>query len=99
MGRNGSRVIAFTFDQLTTTEKFQRGLDGAFRQAGFFRERAQTGRHPFPFCARGLAVKMKINKIRRRLAIVPDDVAHQNVENIVVDWDAFAETMHAKSKK
>jgi hypothetical protein len=30
---------------------------------------------------------------------VADNVAHQNVEDIVVDRNCFAETRHTKSKK
>ncbi len=54
------------------------------------RKLAGTGFH----FARGLAVEIKINEIRGRLSIVPDDIAHQNVEHIVVDRNCFAETRH-----
>ena len=96
---NGGRVIAFAFDQFATTEKFECGLNSAFRKARFFRERTQAGRHRLPFCARGPAVKIEINEISGRLAVVAHDVAHQNIEDVVVDRDGFAEARHAKTKK
>lgn len=96
---NGGRVIAFTFDQLASTQKFQRGLDSALRDTGFVCQRAQTGSHRFPLCARSLAVKPQVNKIRGGLAIVTDDIAHENVEDVIVNRDGFAEARHAKIKK
>jgi hypothetical protein len=99
MSWDGCRVIAFSLDQLATAQQLERSLDSALRQAGLFRERTQTGRDGSPSCARGLAVKMEKNEIRGRLAIVPNDVAHQNVEDVIVHEDGFAETRHAKSKK
>jgi hypothetical protein len=90
---------ARALDQFTPAEKFERSLDGALREARFFGERTQAGRDRFPLCARGLTVEPEINEIRGRLAIVPDDVAHQDVENVVVDRNNFAETRHAESKK
>jgi hypothetical protein len=81
-------------DELTATEKLERRLDPALRQAGIVGERTQAGLDWLPVRARGLAVKKKVNQIRRRLAIVPNDIAQQDVENVIVDRDRFAETRH-----
>ena len=78
MSRNRGGVRARALDQFTVAQEFERGLDGALREPGFFRERAQTRRNWFPFGARGAAVEVKINKIRGWLVIVADDVAHEN---------------------
>ena len=93
---NGGSVIALTPDQLASAQKLERGLDRAFRQAGFFGEGAQTRRHRFPVRASGAAREIKINQVRSRRAIVADEVAHQDVEDVIVDRNGFAETRHAK---
>ena len=95
MTRQGCRVIALGFDQFATPQQFERSLHGALRQTGFFRERTQTRRHRFPFRAGRAAVEVKINKVGGRLAIVADDVAHQNVEDVVVDGNGLAEARHS----
>lgn len=98
MSRNRRGVRACTLDQLTTPQEFESSLDRAFRKAGFFRERTQTGRDWLPSGARSLTIEMEINEIGSRLAIVTDNVAHQNVQDVVVDRDRFAETRHGESK-
>jgi hypothetical protein len=37
---------------------------------------------------------MQINQIRGRLLIVTDQIAHQNVENVVVDGNGLFEARH-----
>ena len=46
---------------------------------------------PFRF-----AVEMKINQKCGRLAVVTNQVAHQDIEDVVVDRDRFAETRHGE---
>ena len=99
MERSGGRVITLSFDQLAATQQIEGGLDGALRQARFFRERAEAGFDRFPFRAHGLAEEMEVDEIRSRLAIVSDDVAHEDIEDVVVHGDGFAETRHRESKK
>jgi len=99
MGRNCGGVVALAGDQLASAQKVERGLDGAFREPGFLREGAEAGHDRFPFCAHGLAEEMEINKIRSRLAIVTDDVAHEDVEDVIVDGNGFTKTRHSESKK
>jgi len=94
MQRHRGGVIAGGLYQFAAAQEFQCGLHGALREAGGFREDAQACRHRFPFSARGLTVKMEVNEIRSWLAIVADDVAHQDIEDVVVDWNCFTETGH-----
>ena len=96
MERSGSRVITLGFDQFATSQERERGLDGALRQARFLGERAQAGLDRFPFRAGGPAEEMEVDEIRSRLAIVADNVSHENVEDVIVDWNGFAEAGHAK---
>jgi hypothetical protein len=39
-------------------------------------------------------VKVKINEKSSRTTIVSDEIAHKNVEDIVIDGNGFAETRH-----
>ena len=84
------------FDQLATAQAIKRGLDGALREAGRSRQRAQTRGHWFPTEARGLSVEIQINEIRGWLLIMAHDVAHEDVEDIVIDRDGFAEAGHGR---
>jgi hypothetical protein len=89
-------VIACRREQLTAAQIFQGGLHGALGKTGRVRERAQAGSDRFPFRARGLAVEIKINQKRGRPLIVADDVAQQNVEDVVIDRYGFAKARHEK---
>jgi len=35
---------------------------------------------------------MEVNKICSRLLIVPDKITHQNIEDIIVNWNRLFET-------
>ena len=94
MRRCRGGVTALGFDQLATSQKLEGGLDGALRQTRFFRERAEAGRDWFPSRAGGLAVKPNENEIRGRLTIMSHNVAHQNVEDVIVDRNRRAESGH-----
>ena len=96
MLRHGGGVITRRLDEFATAQTFECGLDGAFRQAGFFRERTQTRRDRFPSLTCRLSVEKDINEICRRLAIVPDDVAHQDIEDVIVDRNGSAKTRHER---
>ena len=99
MSRNSGGVIARGDDQLAATQVLERALHGTFGKAGRVSESAQTGGDGFPFVARGLAVEIQINEIRGWLAIVPDQIAHQDVEHVVVDWNGLFKTRHSCSNE
>jgi len=42
---------------------------------------------------------MEIDEVSGWLAVVSDNVAHQDVEDVVVDRDGFAKTRHGKRMK
>jgi hypothetical protein len=92
--RNRGGVRRCGNDQLSPAQVRECGLHGTLGEAGCICERAQTGRHRFPFRTRGLAVKIKIDEIRRRLAIVPDEVAQKDVDDVVVHRDCFTKSGH-----
>ena len=87
-------MFADGYNQLATAQSFQRSLDSALREPGHFGECAQTRRNRFPFVSCSLSVKTKINEISGRLAIVANDVAHQNVDDVIVDGDFFPKAGH-----
>lgn len=91
-GRGGVR--AGRFDQLTTTQLAQGHLHRAFRQARSFRDRAQTLRDRSPVRSLACPIKMKVDEKSARLLIVPDQITHQDVQDIVIDRDSPAETWH-----
>ena len=76
----------------------ERGVDGAFRESSCIGDRAHTGADVTPFVSCGLAVKVQVNHKRGRLLIVADQIAHQNVENVVVDRDGLFETRISKGQ-
>src|ERR1043165_738272 len=80
MSRRRRGMIALGLDQLAATQQLEGGLNGAFRQTGFFGERPETRGHRFPSGARRLAVKPNENEIRGRLPIMSHNVAHQNIQ-------------------
>ena len=94
MRRDGGGVVAGADNQFAAAQILERSLHGALGKAGRFCEHAQTCGHRFPFRARRLAVEMQINEIRGWLSIVSDDIAHQDVEDVIVDWNGLAETGH-----
>jgi hypothetical protein len=97
MLRDGGGVTTRSFDELAVTQFFERGLNGAFGEAGCFREHTQTRGDRFPFSANSLSVEIKVNEKRGRLAIVADDVPHQNIEHVIIDRNCFAKTRHGRS--
>jgi len=99
MDWKSGRVLALRRDQFAPAQEIESGLDRAFGKTGFVGERAQTGGNWFPFRARSAAIKMKINEIGRGLTIVPDDVAHQDIENIIVYGNRFAKPGHDQSRR
>jgi hypothetical protein len=97
MLRHGGWMIAHRANEFAAAQELESGLDSALGESCFFRKRTETGGDRFPFHASSLAIKVEVNQIRRRLAIVPDDIAHQNVDDVIVDWNGFTETSHVQS--
>lgn len=94
---NCGGVIALGVNEFPAPQEIESGLHSALGQAGFFGERAEAGRDRFPFRARRLAVEPEVNQVGSRLAIVADDIAHQNVEHVIVDRNGLAESGHDRN--
>ena len=76
----------------------ERRVDGAFGESGCVGDRAHTGANVAPFVSCGLAVKMQVNHKRGGLLIVPDQIAHQHIEHVIVDRNSAFETRISKDK-
>ena len=67
-------------------------MDGAFGEPCCVREGAHTGANVAPFISCGLAVKMQVNDKSGGLLIVPDQITHQHIQHVIVDWNGAFET-------
>jgi hypothetical protein len=92
--RRGRGVVACGDDQFAAAQVCEGGLDSAFGKAGRVGKRSYARGDRFPFFPHGLAIKTQINQISSWLLIVPDEIAHQDVEDVVVDGNAFAKSRH-----
>ena len=97
----GSRrgVLPGGHDQFATPEGFERDLDSALGKAGRVGKRTQTRSDGFPFVPSSLPVKIEIDEISRRSLVVPNEIAHQDVENVIVESNGLFEARHGKNKK
>lgn len=94
MCRHGGPVRARCFHQLPILQRQHRPLHGALGKAGFISKHAQAGFDRLPVLAGGAAGKVKVNQEGSRLLIMPDDIAHHYVENVIIDWNGSAEARH-----
>lgn len=69
-------------------------LDCAFAQTSFIGQHAQAGIDRLPALASGASGKIKIDEECRRLLIVSDDIAHQHIQNVIIDRHGLMETRH-----
>ena len=99
MARSSSDVISSRRDKLSTPQMGERRMHGAFGESGRVGNCAHTGADMAPFVSRGLAVKMQINHKRGRLLIVPDQIAHEHIEDVIVDGNGAFETRHPRRMK
>ena len=94
MGRHRSGVSARCLHQLAEMQGSEGALDGTFGQAGFFGQHAQAGIDRLPALASGAPGKIKIDEECRRLLIMSDDIAHQDIEDVVIDRHGLMEAWH-----
>jgi hypothetical protein len=95
MARSSSDVIGSRRDELSTPQMCERRVHGAFGESGCVGNCAHTGADMAPFASSGLAIKVQINQEGGRLLIVADQITHQDVENVIVNWNGFAKSRHA----
>jgi len=96
MGRHRSPMSVRRLYQLAEVQRRKRALHGAFGQAGFIGQHAQTGFDRLPVLACSAASKIRVNQKGSRLLIMPDDIAHEHVENVIIDWNGSVEARHGR---
>ena len=99
MAGSGGGVVAAGDDQFTAAQRCKGDLDCAFGKPGRVGESSDTRADGFPFLPHRLAVKVQVNQICSGLLIVPDQIAHQDVENVVVDGNGLFEARHGRSER
>jgi len=94
MDRHRSGMSARCLHQLAEMQGSEGALDCAFGQTGFVGQHAQAGIDRLPALASGAPAKIKINEECRRLLIVSDDIAHQDIEDVIIDRHGLMEARH-----
>ena len=94
MGRHRGGMSARRLHQLAEMQRSEGALDCAFGQAGFICQHAKAGFDWSPTSASGAAGKIKIDEECRRLLIVSDDIAHQDIEDVIIDRHNLMEARH-----
>ena len=94
MGRDRGGMSARCLHQLAEMQRGKSALHGTFGQADFFGQHAQTGIDRSPVLASGASGKIKIDQECRRLLIVSDDIAHEYVQDVIIDRHSLVEARH-----
>ena len=94
MGWHGGGMSARCLHQLAEMQRGKGALDRAFGKSGFIGQHAQTGIDRSPALARGAPGKIKIDEKCRWLLIVSDDIAHQYIQNVIIDSHGLMEARH-----
>jgi len=69
-------------------------VNGAFGKSSCVSDCADTGTDVAPSVSRSLAVEVQVNHKRSRLLIVSNQIAHQNIQNVIVDGNVLSKTRH-----
>jgi hypothetical protein len=96
VARSSGRVIGSRRNQLPTPQMCERRMDGAFGESGCVGDRAHAGANVAPSISCGLTVKVEVNYKRRWLLIVPDQITHQHIQQIIVDRNEAFEARISK---
>jgi len=75
---------------------YERGVDGAFGESGCVGDRAYAGADIAPFVSCSLSIKVEVNHKRGRPLIVPDQIAHEHIQDVIVDGNSTFETRISK---
>jgi hypothetical protein len=80
--------------QLAEVQCGQGALHGAFGKSGFIGQHAQAGFDRPPTEASGTPGEIEIDKECCWLLIVPDNITHQHVQDVIIDRHGLMETRH-----
>jgi len=95
MGGDGGVMRTRGFQQLAMLQLYDRTLYCAFGKAGFIGQHAQAGFDRLPVSAGGAAGEIQINQEGCRLLIMADDIAHEHVENVIINRNGSVKARHA----
>ena len=96
MGRHGGAMIARCLYELAELQGHECGLHRTFGKPGFVGQHAQACFDRLPALTSGAAGKKQIDEERGRLLIVSDDIAHEHVENVIIDRHGLAKARHGR---
>jgi hypothetical protein len=96
MSWNRSAMGTGCLQQFATMQPDQCGLDRAFGKSRFVGNHAQACFDRLPALTRRAAKERQINEERGRVLIVSDDIAHEHIEDIIVNWHGLPETGHIR---
>ena len=99
MARSGSYVIRCRRNQLSAPQMYERGVDCAFREPRCIGDCAHTSADRSPFVSCSLTVEVQVNHERSGLLIVSDQIAHQHIQDVIVDGNGLSETRHRERMK
>jgi len=74
----------------------KRGVDGTFGKSCRVGDRTNACTDMTPFISCEVPVKVQVNDKRGWPLIVPDQITHQHIENVNVDWNAVFESEISK---
>jgi hypothetical protein len=77
----------------------KRCVNGAFGKPSCLSDCAYTGTDVAPSVSRRLTVEVQVNHKRSRLLIMPDQIAHQHIQNVIVEGNGLSKTRHNQKDK
>jgi hypothetical protein len=96
MGRHRGPMSARCLYQLAEVQYGKGALHGTFGKSGFIGQHAQAGIDRSPALASGAPGKIKIDEECRRLLIMSDNIAHEHIQNVIIDRHGLMEARHAR---
>jgi hypothetical protein len=96
MGWDCGVMSARCLHQLAEMQRGKGALHCAFGQASFIGQHAQAGFDRLPALASSAPGKKKINQECGRLLIVSDNIAHEHIQNVIIDRHGLMEARHAR---
>ena len=74
-------------------------MDGAFGESSCVSDCAHTRADRAPFVSCGVTIKIQVDDKGSRFLVVPDQIAHQHVEHVIVDGNGLFEASHRERMK
>ena len=99
MGRHCRAMTARGLYQLAKLQRGKGALHRAFGKPGFTGQHAQASFDRSPALASGAPGKIKVDEECRRLLIVSDDIAHEHIQDVIIDRHSLVEARHNRILK